>query len=123
MERNGAQRYLLQYEFVSQWMRARKVRIIGHDTYSNKTDPKLGVEAVLPGLYRHGKVRLPGHPVSEREMKSLVTELCTYPNGATSDEVMSEWMGEFNLPLLRKRPQAKTIRRKRPSWARRQEVA
>ncbi len=117
IERNGAQRYLLQYECVTQWRRHHRVAIVAHDTHgANKTDPKLGVDGTLPSLYSHGKVRLPGHPNTKREVESFCTELCTYPFGGTTDEVMAQWMGEYNIPNLRARRDRPPLVQWRPSW-------
>jgi hypothetical protein len=113
VERNAAQRFLLQYEFVRRWAAKRGVSILGHDTHSNKTDPDRGVWTI-GSQYRFGRVRLPWGFPARLKVQRLVDELIRYPEG-TTDLTMSHWMFEFNLPRLyvpRKAPH----REKRPSW-------
>ena len=59
VERNGAQRYLLQYEHTRRWMAKWHVDIVPHDTNANKADPARGVET-LRDIWHWGLVRLPG---------------------------------------------------------------
>jgi hypothetical protein len=48
VEKTSAQRFLLQYEHVRRWVAARSVRLVPHETETNKSDPKLGVTTVAP---------------------------------------------------------------------------
>lgn len=111
VERNGAQRYLLAYEHVWRWASKWKTEIIPHETQVNKVDPQLGVEQLLPGLYRWGLVRLPGKGNSTQDSAAagghgwmasikLVEEVTTYPHSLTNDCVMAQWFGEFWLPRM-----------------------
>jgi hypothetical protein len=66
-------------------------------TGRNKTDPVVGVQALLPGLYRTGMKRIP----RSREnidglnlVRQLALELTTFPRGRTSDLVMRDWLFE-----------------------------
>jgi hypothetical protein len=45
IERNGTQRYLLQYEHVKRRMSAHRAAIVPHGTQTNKADPERGVES------------------------------------------------------------------------------
>ena len=59
VEVNAAQRFLLAHDFVRKWQALRMVNVIPHTTSRNKLDQNLGVEALLPPLWRTGQVRLP----------------------------------------------------------------
>jgi hypothetical protein len=101
VEVNAAQRFLLQYEYVRSWCRLRKVTILSHQTYSNKTDSTYGIQALLPQLCRYGNLRLPmGDNTSRGKSMALVNELTRYPEVATDDCVMALWMAEFCAPRL-----------------------
>lgn len=119
VERNAAQRFLLQYDFVKNWQRTRAVRIVAHDTYSNKSDPQFGVQATLPQQYRFGRVRLPaGDTLSKGRSMALVNEVTRYPEVSTTDCVMAQWFAEFNFPRIRRgmeRPD-EPPKRSVPSW-------
>ena len=43
VEDNAAQRFLLQYQTVHQWIASRGVEIIPHSTHRNKSYPEYGV--------------------------------------------------------------------------------
>lgn len=63
-----------------------------HTTRTNKPDPELGVQAMVP-YFENGQVHIPwGNPESKRKMQPFVDELIMYP-GRTTDTVMSFWMG------------------------------
>jgi hypothetical protein len=120
VEANAAQRFLLQYEFVRQWMRERRVTIVPHQTTRNKTDPEYGVQSIAP-LFRHGLVRLPtgGEYHGDRSRLAslaLVDEVTRYPDGQYDDSVMAMWMGLFNLPRLFRRAPTEIRPQRRPSW-------
>jgi hypothetical protein len=108
IERNGAQRYLLQYEHVKRWMSVHRVAIVPHDTQANKADPERGVES-LRDIWHWGLVRLPGKGnMTQRSAAAggrdfiasmkLVEEVTHWPDVLTTDCLMSEWFGEFWLP-------------------------
>jgi hypothetical protein len=126
IERNGCQRYLLQYEHVWRWCAKWHTEIVPHDTERNKADPQLGVEQLLPGIYRWGLVRLPQRGNSTQHTPAaggsgwmasmkLVEEVTTYPHGLTSDCVMAQWFGEFWLPKMIGAG-GPLPRLRRPSW-------
>jgi len=98
VEQNGAQRYLLQYKFIKEWMAKHKTLIKGHETSRNKTDVEYGVETLGP-RYKQGLVNL---PYTDQDLKTRVvvnefkTELMEYPDGLTSDMVMGHWFLHFN---------------------------
>jgi hypothetical protein len=120
VEQNSQQKHLLQYAFVRDWTRAHRVQLIGHETQGkSKSDPKLGVEATLPAIFRHGLVRLPGTVDGRAKVRFLVDEATSWPYAATTDAVMACWFGEFNLPtLLRGTDEPPVYVMPRPSWMR-----
>ena len=66
----------------------------------NKTDEHTGVEALLPGLYKQGLVRIPNrHDDLEalNFVRAFRRELTQYPESSSSDLVMAHWMSEWNL--------------------------
>jgi len=98
VEQNAAQRFLMQYEHVRNWQRLRGVKLVGHNTTSNKTDAQYGVQALLPQAYRFGRVRLPsGDQLSRGRSMALVNEVTKWPETSTEDCVMAHWFFEFNL--------------------------
>lgn len=119
VEANAAQRFLLQYDHVRRWVGLRRVTIVPHQTQRNRTDPEFGIQSIAP-LYRHGLVRLPAggnhHGDSSRVAAlPLVDEVTRYPDSATDDCVVSQWIGEYNLPKLFPR-RRQGVARPRPSW-------
>lgn len=59
----------------------------------NKPDPEVGVGAMSP-WFEKGLVHIPwGDAHSQRVMQDFVDELVQYPDGRTSDTVMSFWFG------------------------------
>jgi hypothetical protein len=125
IERNGAQRYLLQYEHTKRWMAKWGVAVIPHETNVNKLDPDKGLQT-LRSVWHFGLVRLPwkgnstgtmatggGHGYI-RSMK-LVDEVTHLPDHPTSDCAMAEWFGEFHLRKIT--PRASELPEEdRPSW-------
>lgn len=100
-EKNAAQRWALQYEHFRRWQMSRGVQVIQHETMANKLDPVLGVEATLPGVYKTGRVRLPGKGIMSRTQANyLVKEVVHWGQYATNDQPMAQWFGEFHLPSL-----------------------
>lgn len=105
IEKNGAQRFLLQYEHVRRWMQKWRVDIVPHETTLNKADPYYGVKTIA-GIWKYGLVRLPGKQGGRARFTSLklVEEATHWPDWMTDDCVMSQWMGEYRLPALIPRP-------------------
>jgi hypothetical protein len=104
IETNIAQRHLLEYEHYRRWRkRWPDVAVIKHETQLNKLDPDYGV-SILSTRYRTGHKRLPhkqGLGFEGRNfMRVMEKELTTYPFAETTDTVMADWMGEYNLPRI-----------------------
>jgi hypothetical protein len=101
IEGNSAFRHLVAYDHYAEWRRRWSVSVILHKTTGlNKNDEKSGVEALLPGLYRQGLKRLSAHPedrAAVRFLDDFRKELTQYPDGATNDLVMADWMAEWNM--------------------------
>lgn len=116
VEKNGAQRFMLQYEHMRRWLAHwRYIDLIPHETTQNKSDPEYGVQT-MASIYKYGLVRLPYKP-PEAPWKSgyLVQEVCTWPEGTYDDCVMAQWFLEWRLPHLL--PSSGGLPRlKRPSW-------
>lgn len=117
VEDNAAQRFLLQYQTVHQWMALRSVEIIPHSTHRNKSDPDYGVETIAQH-YQFGRVRLPYKRNSEGWVAStkLIDEVTRYPQSTTDDCVMAHWFLEWNLPKIYA-PEQGEGKQWRPSWA------
>jgi hypothetical protein len=116
VEKNGAQNFMLQYEHVRRWLAQWRVRLIPHNTHSNKSDSQYGVQT-LAGVYRYGLVRLPWMARTKGWQASakLVEEVTHWPGWRSDDTVMAHWFLEFNLPHLI--PATKPLpKATRPSW-------
>ena len=115
VEINAAQRFLLQHDFVRKWASRSMVNILPHTTSRNKLDEKLGVEALLPQIFRTGNIRLPNNRITWKTMAAIgeLTSWTTDKKNGT-DIVMSIWMAVLNIPNLStsKLPP----RQWRPSW-------
>ena len=110
VEQNAAHRYLREFSHFIRWQQMfPMVVVIPHQTQTNKNDPELGIEAVIPSAYKQGLKDLPKKPHdidSFNYMKVKVKELTTYVTGQLSavakkrigfDTVDADWMGEWNL--------------------------
>lgn len=118
VETNAAQRFLLQYDHATRWSRTRGVDLISHHTGAhNKADPKLGVGALAPE-YRHGRVRLPGHPLTRNQILPLYAEVTRYPDSATTDQVMAHWFLMWNSSSHFAAKMDEPYSFSRPSWVR-----
>lgn len=122
VEDNAAQRFLLQYAMVHQWMALRSVEIIPHSTHRNKSDPEYGVTTIAEH-YRFGRVRLPYKRNSDGWVAStkLIDELTKYDvrtgKGSTTDDcIMAHWFLEWNLPKIYA-PETAEGKQWRPSWS------
>lgn len=115
IENNGAQRFLLQYDFVRRWCAQHATNIRPHTTTQRKSDPDYGVYT-LREPWRHGRVRLPaGDEDSRLKSLKLADEVQRYPHGWTDDQVMAMWFLTSHLPELTiPPPDGSTLAR--PSW-------
>lgn len=122
VERNAAQRFLLQQTSLRQYLSGRKVNLIPHETSLNKLDDKLGVQS-LRSHYEFGRVRLPGKPQNPGRIAAmkLVDEVTRWPEGSTDDCVMAHWFFEFNLPRILVPDRSQMRAPWRPAWMRRGE--
>jgi hypothetical protein len=91
VEVNAAQRWLLQQPHMQRWMLQTGVRFLPHTTTINKQDPKYGLESI-GDLFRQGKIRIPWADIaSKNRMQPLIDEGLQYPDGDTTDLIMSTW--------------------------------
>jgi hypothetical protein len=115
VEVNAAQRFLLAHDFVRKWQALHTVNVVPHTTSRNKLDENLGVEALLPNLWRSGQVRL---PTMRENWKTLafIEEMSSWTRDkkAGTDLVMAHWFAELHAPQLRKG--VKPPKQWRPSW-------
>jgi hypothetical protein len=103
IEANSAFKLLLQYAHFRSWRDKWNVRVIPHRTAWNKEDEQIGVEALLPNLYRYGLKRIPRSSSDIEAVgfsEALRKELTTYPEGATTDLVMADWFGEVHMRTI-----------------------
>ncbi len=103
IEAVAAHKYLFQFEHFRRWKQAFPfVSVIAHQTQMNKNDPELGVEGLLPGRYRTGMKHLPKKESVEQLnfLRSLERELTKYPFAETDDQVMADWIGEWNVDRI-----------------------
>ena len=115
VEVNAAQRFLLAHDFVRKWQALHGIQIVAHTTSRNKLDENLGVEALLPPLWRNGQVRLPSMRDNWKTM-AFVDEMSSWSRNKKNgtDMVMAHWFAELHMPQLR--PLTTPPRQWRPSW-------
>jgi hypothetical protein len=115
VEVNAAQRFLLAHDFVRKWQALHSVMVVAHTTSRNKLDENLGVEALLPPLWRNGQVRL---PTMRENWKTLafIEEMTSWTRNKKNgtDLVMAHWFAELHMPSLG--PVKAPPRLWRPSW-------
>lgn len=115
VEVNAAQRFLLAHDFIRKWQALHGVEVIAHTTSRNKLDENLGVEALLPPLWRMGQVRLPTMRDNWKTM-AFIDEMSSWSRNKKNgtDLVMAHWFAELHMPKLR--PAVAPPRLWRPSW-------
>jgi hypothetical protein len=115
VEKNAAQQFMLQSDYIKRWQSARSVLIVPHSTTSNKLDPTYGVQSLAPE-WMHGRIRLPykGHEAIFASQK-LVHEALHWPHGASDDAVMAHWFTKYQWPRVGA-VEAKVYQFRRPSW-------
>lgn len=101
VEVNAAQRFLLAHDFVRRWQAKHGVNVIPHTTSRNKLDTNLGVEALLPDLWRTGRVRVPSMRGNWKTL-AFVDEMCSWTPDKKqgTDTVMAHWFAELHMPQL-----------------------
>lgn len=128
VETNAAQRYLLQHQFVYQWMQRFSVTIISHKTHAhNKHDPQHGFWA-MRNQYRWGKVRLPfardagGFHTSMKLVEQALRWTSEQRGGRSGDDaLMAQWIYRVNLDRItvpESRPVSVPASLLAPSWLR-----
>jgi hypothetical protein len=115
VEINAAQRFLLAHDFVRKWQALHGVNIVPHTTSRNKLDENLGVEALLPPLWRTGQVRLPSMRENWATL-AFIDEMTSWTKDKKNgtDLVMAHWFAELHMPQLA--PVKAPPRLWRPSW-------
>ena len=115
VEINAAQRFLLAHDFVRKWQARHHSNIVPHTTSRNKLDDNLGVEALLPPLWRAGSVRLPTMRDNWKTL-AFIDEMTSWSRDKKhgTDLVMAHWFSELHMPQLS--PLKAPPRLWRPSW-------
>jgi len=115
VEINAAQRFLLAHDFVRKWQAMQQTLIVPHTTSRNKLDDDLGVEALLPPLWRSGAIRLPTMRDNWKTL-AFVDEMTSWTRDKKSgtDLVMAHWFAELHMPGLS--PFKLPPKLWRPSW-------
>jgi hypothetical protein len=94
-EINAAQRWFLSQPHAQKWMQMTGQVFVPHTTSVNKADPKFGLESI-GDLFRQGFIRLPWqNPASRLKSNNLIEEATRYPDGDTTDLIMSVWFGKL----------------------------
>lgn len=118
VEINAAQRWLLAQPHAQRWQSEARVHFIQHTTARNKLDPDYGVETIAP-LFREGRVRIPwGDGASRIEFAPLVDELLRYPEGQTTDLVMSTWFSVIAVDQHYRGPRKQAWAKSASPWSR-----
>ena len=117
VERNAAQRFMLQQTSLKQYATKMGFALLPHETTMNKSDPNFGVQSIAPH-YAFGRIRLPGRFDDPGRTKALrlVDELLRWPEGSTDDCVMAHWFLEWNLPKLTAPDRRNMPKPGRPTW-------
>lgn len=125
VEANAAQRFILQYSFAKRWIRERGTSIVPHYTAGRHIkQPDLkhqqkGVYVLQPH-YRHGRVRLPGHPSTRLKIQPLISEITRFPDSTTDDCLMAQWFMVHQADnLFPARRREGSYARPVPAWLRR----
>jgi hypothetical protein len=115
VEVNAAQRFLLAHDFVRKWQALHGVNVVPHTTSRNKLDENLGVQALLPPLWRAGQIRLPTMRDNWKTL-AFVDEMSTWTQNKKTgtDLVMAHWFAELHMPAMR--PMVAPPKKWRPSW-------
>jgi hypothetical protein len=97
VEKNAAQRFMLQNPIWTAWLQHTGVTLIPHETHSNKTS-EYGVHT-LQAPAKQGRLRLPGsiEEATRVPVERVIHELTHYPAAQDSDQVMAAWFFEHHL--------------------------
>ena len=98
VESNGIQSQLIQYnEEIIQHLAKKGIRVVPHQTNSNKWDAEFGVESISP-LFLADLVSIPWAGVqTAQKFQKMIEEFIAFPMGITSDVVMAFWFAELGI--------------------------
>jgi hypothetical protein len=115
-EINAAQRWFLSQPHAQRWMQITGQIFVPHTTSVNKADPKFGLESI-GDLFRQGFIRIPwSNPASRLKSNNLIEEATRYPDGDTTDLIMSTWFGKLAVENHYTPRKAGMYRLNTPSW-------
>ena len=115
-EINAAQRWFLSQPHAQRWMQITGQVFVPHTTSVNKADPKFGLESI-GDLFRQGFIRIPWvNPASRLKSNNLIEEATRYPDGDTTDLIMSTWFGKLAVENHYTPRKAGMYRLNTPSW-------
>ncbi len=119
-EINAAQRWFLSQPHAQKWMQYTGMVFVPHTTSVNKADPKFGFESI-GDQFRQGQLRLPwADPSSRLKTNNLVKEAIEYPDGDTTDLIMSVWFQKLAVENHYTPRDVGMYKMARPSWLGRQ---
>jgi len=92
VENNGVQAQLVQYnDEIIVPLNNRGIRVTGHHTGRNKSDPNFGIEGMAPMFFNH-TISMPWKDINSRhKVQQLEQQLLTFPLGQTTDIMMALW--------------------------------
>lgn len=98
VENNAVQSQLVQYnEEIIRPLAAQGIRVVGHNTNSNKWDAQFGVESIAP-VMSGGLFELPwGNGPTRQEVQPLIDQLLQFPMGAVNDLGMALWFADIGV--------------------------
>lgn len=119
IEKNGAQRLIVQDDELTTWLNNRGILLTPHFTGNNKWDAGFGV-ASMSTLFDGGLIELPS-TVQAEPIKQLIEQLVTWRPSRPGDEykgktdlVMALWFAEIRArALVQKKSQSSSFMRNR----------
>lgn len=104
VEANGLQSQLIQYDLeLIKHLATLGVRVVPHQTTSNKWDPQFGVESIAPFMDAEMYSIPWANALTAKRFQPLVEEFVAFPMGLYSDRVMSVWFCDLGARELLRR--------------------
>lgn len=104
---------------IAEFMRRFETTVVKHSTHHhNKNHAELGIEVLVPQIWRHGHIRLPDR--SHPEVEAFIQQHRTWRPGkrADTDYVMAGWFPELHWPRVL--PPKPLLRLLVPDWVNRE---
>lgn len=115
-------KHMLSFAHVRRWMADARVRIVAHTTTRyNKHHAELGIQAIIPPIWRHGRIRLPDRAGCWQVEAFIQEHLSWRPDKRSgTDFVMAGWFPELHWPNIR--PAKPLPRLPVPGWLEREAI-